>query len=72
MQLNSAMNTVKDWVVAGTGLGIALIGLLLVVQIVYPASGIDIVSSLGHVIAQFAGLSGLITLLVFVSILNRD
>ena len=67
MRLNESMNTVKDWVTGGTSLGIALLGLFLVVQIIFPGAGIDVVTNLGNVVNQFSGLSGLITLLVFVA-----
>ena len=71
MRLHESMNSVKEWVAAGTSLGFSLLGLFLVIQILFPAAGLNVVGNLGNVVAQFGGLSGLITLLVFVSILNN-
>jgi hypothetical protein len=70
MNLNDAMSAVQGWARAAMGLGVSLIGLFLVVQVIYPSSGIDIVSNIGGVVGKFGGLNGLITLLVLVAIMN--
>jgi hypothetical protein len=53
--------------------GIALAGTLLVVQIVFPASGVDIIGSVTNTVQTFTsgGLTGLITLLLFVTFMRR-
>ena len=70
MDANSAMSAVQGWARAAMGLGVSLIGLFLVVQVLYPASGIDIIANIGGVVSKFSGLSGLITLLVLVAVVN--
>ena len=49
--------------------GIALASTMLVVQVVFPASGVDIIGSVTNVVTTFTngGLVGLITLLLFMS-----
>ena len=49
--------------------GIALASTLLVVQVVFPASGVDIITGVTTVVTQFTsqGLTGLIALLLFMS-----
>lgn len=48
---------------------IALASTMFIVQIVFPASGVDIIGSVTSVVKQFTngGLVGLITLLLFMS-----
>ena len=70
MNANDAMNSVQGWARAAMGLGVSLIGLFLVVQIIYPGSGVDIIANIGQVVGKFSGLNGLITLLVLVAVVN--
>jgi len=67
--LNSFNGILRDV----AGFGIALAGTLLVVQIVFPASGVDIIGSVTGVVNTFTsgGLTGLITLLLFVTFMRR-
>jgi len=64
------MGAVSGWARAAMGLGVSLIGLFLVVQVLYPGSGINIITNIGAVVDQFSGLNGLITLLVLVALIN--
>ena len=70
MNASDAMVAVAGWARAAMGLGVSLIGLFLVVQVLYPASGINVITNIGAVVDQFSGLNGLITLLVLVAIIN--
>lgn len=70
MNASDAMGAVGGWARAAMGLGVSLIGLFLVVQVLYPSSGINVISNIGAVVDQFSGLNGLITLLVLVAIVN--
>ena len=70
MNASDAMTAVQSWVRAAMGLGVSLIGLFLVVQVLYPDSGIDIITNIGSVVSKFSGLSGLITLLVLVAVVS--
>ena len=70
MDANTAMSAVGSWARAAMGLGVSLVGLFLVVQVLYPASGIDIIGNIGGVVSKFSGLNGLITLLVLVAVVN--
>ncbi len=70
MNASDAMGAVQSWARAAMGLGVSLIGLFLVVQVLFPASGIDIIANIGTVVSKFSGLSGLITLLVLVAVVS--
>ena len=70
MNASDAMSAVQSWVRAAMGLGVSLIGLFLIVQVLYPDSGIDIITNIGSVVSKFSGLSGLITLLVLVAVVS--
>lgn len=70
MNASDAMGAVQSWVRAAMGLGVSLIGLLLVVQVIFPDGGIDIITNIGTVVGKFSGLSGLITLLVLVAVVS--
>jgi hypothetical protein len=70
------MASISDTLNSGSSLlsgiasfGIALASTMLVVQVVFPASGVDIIGSVTNVVTTFTngGLTGLITLLLFMS-----
>jgi hypothetical protein len=70
------MASISDTLNSGSALlggiasfGIALASTMLVVQVVFPASGVDIIGSVTNVVTTFTngGLVGLITLLLFMS-----
>jgi len=70
MNANEAMGSVQGWARAATGLGVSLVGALVVVQVLFPGAGIDIIGNIKGLVSMFSGLSGLITLLVLVAIMS--
>lgn len=70
--VNDAMSTVKDVAAGAISLGLSLIGLFLVVEVLYPDAAVGVVGNIGKVVAQFSGLSGLITLLILVAVMPRS
>ena len=67
--LNSAGSILNDVVRFGIGLA----GAFLVVQVLFPASGVDIIKSVSDTVTAFTGrgLTGLIALLLFMTFMRR-
>jgi len=71
MNINSALAGLGSLAKGVTGLGLTLIPAALVVQIFFP-DAIDIIGNLGGVVEAFtdAGLTGLVTLLIVLAIVD--
>lgn len=71
MDVTKAFGTVGDWFKAIISLGFTLIGAFLIVDILFPGTT-GIVANVAALVSSFTsqGLVGLITLIVFVSILK--
>lgn len=71
-----AMSTVDGWLGDVIKLGLTLAGVALVVQVLFPGSELfasgDIVGNVSTLVSSFtaAGLTGLLTLMVFVAIFS--
>ncbi len=71
---DSAFSTIGGVVRGLTGILMSLIGLGLMIEVVFGAGALGmpgIVGGIGNVVAQFNGVSGLITLIVLAALLNR-
>jgi len=73
MKINDALNTVNDGLKGVVGLGMSLAVAFLVVDLLFPGQT-NIVSNVAGMVQSFAdkGLVGLIALIAFVAMFNRN
>ena len=71
--ISDTLNSVNTLLGDVVRFGIGLAGAFLVVQVLFPASGVDIIGNVTGVVRTFTGngLTGLITLLLFMTFMRR-